>query len=175
MKGDKMTKREITSLVLKLIGIYIVVSFVGYLPISLIALTTTYLKDSTAMSCVFVLLTLLYLLFCILIIIYSNRVAGWIIHEDNTVELPDSISKDDVMAIAFCCMGLLIMTNAIPKLLSMIPQYIVVLGNISEYLYAGKFWQHITRLVAPLIQFILGLFLFIRTKGLVKLWHRIRE
>lgn len=173
-----MTKREITSLVLKLMGIYIIASYIGYIPMAILTqLRIVYLQEPISLTnmifaSVIALSTLLYLVCCILLIIYSNRVAGWIIYEDNAVELPESISKDDVMAIAFCCIGLLIMTHAIPKLLSMI--HVVFLERTSEYSVASMFWRSICRIIPPLIEFILGLLLFIRTKGLVKLWHKIR-
>jgi hypothetical protein len=174
-----MTKREITSLVLKLIGIYIIASYIGYIPLTIITqIRVVYLQEPISLTNMLfayaiVLSTLLYLVCCILFIIYSNRVSEWIIREDNTVRLPDSISKDDIITIAFCCVGLLIMARAIPKLFSTIPYFIMVRGTISGY-SDGRVWQPITRVAGPLIEFMLGLLLFIRTKGLVRLWHKIR-
>lgn len=174
-----MTKREMTSLVLKLVGIYIVVRYIGYFPMILSPLITMRMGEPSNLTAWFYALAtmlslLIYPVFCIFIIICSNRLARWLIREDDTVELPVSISKDDIMTIAFCCIGLVIMAGAIPQLANIVTNYIL-LKAMPEYADMGRFRiDRQARFAGALVKFILGLLLFLRSKGLVGLWHKIR-
>ena len=171
-----MTKREIASLVLKLIGVYMVVQFIGYFPamfgsFGMVILQT---KEAASFQMAFsagllILSGLLYLAGCVSLIVYSDKIAVKMVSEDKTLESCAAISKSDVLSIAFCCIGLLVLTRCIPQVIHLIIRYMTIKGingGAQNYFNIGS-------LVSVIVQFIIGLWLFLGSKGIV-FWLKLR-
>ena len=178
LKGAAMTKREIASLAIKLMGVFILLKSISYVPMAYsgmfyavregnnagILQTVLILMMSTAMAVV-------PLAFSILVIVLSDKAAAWLIKEDNSIEnASTSISKTDVMAIVISCIGLYFIVNTTPR-------FIHALITIRRYphtpfpnlLNVGR------ELIAPAVQIALGVWLFVGSKGIAKFWKKIRS
>jgi hypothetical protein len=173
-----MTKREIASLTIKLMGVFILLKSIAYVPMTLGAFFSVIQSDRMGL-----LVTLLYffmivisavvpLVFSILVIKLSDKAAAWLIKDNQTIENPDvSINKDDVMLVAISCIGLYFIIAATPMLIS----YPMLLRGGMNYFEFARFWTISKQLVAPAVQIALGLWLFIGSNGIVKLWKKIRS
>ena len=160
-----MTKREIASLVIKLMGVFILIRSISSVPVVFYAWRPS--ENIDLLQSVFMLLLLIII--PLVIIRLADKIAMWLI-KDNTFAgiIDSSISKNDVMVMAFSCMGLYFIVVSIPSLII----------NLSFYfrLSASSFWQNAFRtLIAPAAQIGLGIWLFAGSRGIVKLWKKIRS
>lgn len=173
-----MTKREIASLTVKLMGLFILLKSIGYFPMSLGTLYYAYEQSQEG-----ILRTLLLVLmivgmagislgFSIMVIIFSDRIATRLIKDDGPTEMATNpMSKSDVMAITISCIGLYFIVAAVPMLISGLINFsLFMTGSIPSMRH-----MIIRTLVAPGIQIGLGIWLFAGSKGIVKLWKKIRS
>ena len=176
-----MTKREIASLVIKLMGVFILLKSIAYLPMvfgSFSIMRSEGLLFSVFIVMISIVTAAIPLAFSILVITLSDKAAAWLIRNDNTVENTDNtISKDDVMIIAVSCIGLYFIVAAMPMLINALlinPARMYRRAGIPYVGPSGMF--HILRnLVVPAVQIALGIWLFASSKGIVKLWKKIRS
>jgi len=163
-----MTKREIASLTIKLMGVFILIRSISYAPVTFYAWRPSQ-EISLPLSALMLLVTILMIIIPLLIIILSDKAGAWLIRDNNSVEDTDStISKDDIMIMAVSCIGLYFIIAGMPLLIT----------NLSFFfrLSASSFWQNVFRtFVAPAVQLGLGIWLFAGSKGIVKLWKKIRS
>jgi len=102
-----MTKREIASLAIKLMGVFILIKSISYTPMVFSGIFSiwrpTVDKSGIAWA---VLLTVISLILSavavavsLLVIVFSDKVAAWLIKEeqDKLVAIGGSVSKEDVM------------------------------------------------------------------------------
>jgi len=177
-----MTKREIASLVLKLMGVFILLKTIGYVPTVFGVLFTTGRYNSNAgfaslaLQVMGMLLLLAFALgWAVLIIVLSDKFAKWLIKEDKSLEIAHPISKEDVMVVAVSCIGLYLIVAAIPSIMHHLYNFLLLHrpdGNYPPY-WSGGFSRILT-LISPLVQIALGVWLFSGSRGIVKLWKRIR-
>ena len=114
----------------------------------------------------------LYMIGCVLLIIYSDKVSAKLF-ADEKLEFSTSLEKDQIMAIAFSCMGLMVICSAVPNLLN------AILMHISRLQASGNtrhvpVTDYVIRYVSPLIQLALGFWLFLGSQGIVNIRHKIR-
>ncbi|MHC4881868.1 MAG: hypothetical protein ACYTFX_09545 [Planctomycetota bacterium] len=163
-----MTKREIASLAIKLMGVFILIRSISSVPVVFYAWRPSE-NIGFLQSVLMLLLSILLIIIPLVIIRLADRVAVWLIKDDtHTGTIVTSISKDDIMIMAVSCIGLYFIITAIPSLVM----------NLSFYfrLSASSFWQNAFRtLVAPAVQLGLGVWLFVGSRGIVKLWKKIRS
>ena len=112
------------------------------------------------------------------IIVCSDKVAGWLIKEDEdkSIEINNSVSKDDVMLVVCSCIGLYLIVTAFPNLILHVSQFFTVrrAGSDSVAYFSGGTYKAL-RLVAPIAQIALGIWLFAGAKGIIKFWKKIRS
>ena len=109
------------------------------------------------------------------IIVRSDKCAAWLVRDDKTVEIGSSINKEDVLLVVFSCIGLYLIVTAFPNLLLNIPQFFAVRKAGSDYFaYTSGGLYKTLRLAAPVVQIALGVWLFVGSRGIVKLWKKIR-
>lgn len=171
-----MTKREVASLVIKLTGIYILIRYAAYLPSLLMPLY--YAKYTDFNSWVPALLatavSIIYLGVCVIIVLKSDKISAKIISVDKEMNLTLSITKSDIMTIAFCCIGLIVLVNVIPQLASTATEHFLYKKNPNN-MPSNYHFRIIPKLVGNIIQLVIGIWLFLRAKGLAEIWRRIRE
>jgi len=160
-----MTKREIASLVIKLMGVFILVKSVASVPIVFYAWRPS--ENIGILQSLLVLLLSIFLIIIPLVIIFlSDKVAGWLIKDHTYLGATGtSISKEDIMMMAISCIGLYFFIAAIPSLII----------NLSFFfsLNASSLQNVLRTLIAPAVQLGLGIWLFAGSKGIVKLWKKI--
>ena len=179
-----MTKREITSLVIKLMGVFILLKSIAYVPMAYSGMfyamqshdnagllrTAFLLMMSTGMA-------VIPLVFSVLVIVLSDKAATWLIKKDDNVETTGgSITKDDVMVIAFSCIGLFFIVAAMPMFVQALMNFTVLHRRAGSPFVGPSDLMNIFRnLIAPGVQVAIGLWLFVGSEGLVKLWKKIRR
>jgi len=170
-----MTKREIASLAIKLMGVFILLKSIAYMP-SVFSVMFSVMRTEGVLFAISIVLISIFmavipLAWSILVIVFSDKAAAWLIKEDNAIANSGTlISKDDVMVIAISCIGLYFIVNTTPR-------FIHALIAIRTYphtpfpniLNVGR------ELIAPAVQIALGVWLFVGSKGIAKFWKKIRS
>ncbi len=167
-----MTKREATSFVIRLIGIYILLRFISFFPMVLNPLVSIRsISTDLFPAIVSAVVTLAHPIFCLFVIIKSDTVAAWLIREDKPLGLGSNIGKDDIMAISFSIVGLLLIVSVLPKFAEMAAKYSSS-KSLPDY-QAPKYLLHLKGLfAASAVELILGLCLFFGSDKLVDFWKR---
>ena len=166
-----MTKRETASFVLKLIGIYIVLRFIGYFPSVLAPLfTMKFTSSGIFLALISTIVTLAHPAFCLLVIFKSDKVASWLVPEDKPLTAGINIDKNDIMTIGFAIVGLLVIVSVIPKFAQMATNYSLS-KNALEYQTERYLIQLKATIVSSLVGLLLGLALFFGSKKLVEIWN----
>lgn len=173
-----MSKREIASLAIKLIGVFLVITCLGYLPMFFLSLGGLFDGSGFWAQILLVLGSLASLVFGIMVIVFSDKIAAWLIREDNVCVATGvgAMTKDDVMLIAFTCIGLYIAVTAFPQLLYALSNFIRF-PVFERQNFSGGFRsaRSLTALIAPIVKLCLGVWLFVGSRGVVRLWHKIRS
>lgn len=178
-----MSKREFTSVILKLLGIYTIIEALfllqglGVLP--LLSMIASGSDDIGRGAWLYVAMFVpfgLFVIVAILLLACSGNIARFIIKDDGDVSLPGPLSGREFQAICFSVVGVLVFLLGIPRL-SQLFTYLYYL--ISQY-GSGQIVQGqlVTRAlqvgISVAIQCGLAIILFFRAKGLVNFWHRIQ-
>ena len=178
-----MTKREISSLVIKLMGVFILLKILVYIPVML-SFEFGYgynTKASLMIKTLGVLLSIvsvvIVLAFSMAIIFLSDKIAAWLIKGDkgDKVAFAGSVSKEDVMIVVFSCIGLYLIAIALPMFIADI--YAISFSGGAENLYPDNsaLKQHTVRLLPNIISMGLGVWFFAGSGGILKLWKKIRH
>ncbi|MDD5708854.1 MAG: hypothetical protein PHR35_23305 [Kiritimatiellae bacterium] len=172
-----MTKRETTSLLVKLMGIYSLVQFVPSLSYVLHFLTT--IRDSQqiwmklATVGIMIISPAIWIGFCILIIRKSDSIAKRVYREDSDASQLSGLGFQEMQVLGYNFIGLLLLVQSFPQIVSLV----TTIKN--QQMYAQEYWTTDTfcmltlpQLLSFLTQLILGLILFLKPKGLANLWRR---
>jgi hypothetical protein len=178
-----MNKREIASLAIKLMGVFILLKSIAYVPMTLSVLFRSVLtaEGTGVLETMFAVAMSIVaagvpLIFSLMIISLSDKAAARLIKDDQTIEKPDvSINKDDVMLVAISCIGLYFIIAATPMLIRGLGMYPMYPRGGMDYFGLTRFWTIAKQLIAPAVQIGLGIWLFAGSKGIVKLWKKIRS
>ena len=180
-----MTKREIASLAIKLMGVFILLKSIAYIPMAYSGMfyamqnyshvnilhTAFKYMMSTAIA-------VIPLGFSVLVIILSDKAAAWLINEEQSIESTgSSIKKDDVMAIAVSCLGLYFIVAAAPVFVKALVNNAVSMHQQMglPFISPPGLMRLVRNLIIPMVQIGLGVWLFAGSKGIVKLWKKIRS
>jgi hypothetical protein len=112
---------------------------------------------------------LLYLLVCLVLVFKSDAIARRIAPDEQATLAP-GLDTDTVQALAFCILGLVLLTKSIPELAQSTVAYFMIERAqdqaISRFLCG--------QLVSTVIQFVIGLVLFLQADGLAGIWKKLR-
>lgn len=170
-----MGKREAASVAIKLMGVWILIKSVGYLPFSVggaIGVGQTGAEGFWWAVLWYVLIAVVSLGWGLVIVLFSDKVAGWLIKEDKTIVGVCTINKSDVLTVGFTMMGLFLVVTDIPNLIFKVAEYYQIRSNYENTAPRGI--SETVHMFGPAIQIGLGVWLFAGSRGLVKLWERIR-
>ena len=178
-----MTKREVASLALKLSGIYAFIVSVSSFDtmMFMIASVGAQCADHPGQGPNFALLAvgfvipLLLLLFLgFYLIAASERLSRHIFPQDSAGEKTSPFSSEDMQTIAFSVVGLLLLTRAVPGLCRVIFRISSALQykNFSAIIIKTGIVQNSVIIV---VQLVFGLYLFLGSKGLSGLWHKLQR
>lgn len=176
-----MSKREIASLAIKLMGVFILLKGISYVPYMISNIATAARLPSGGWigdAAWAVFLAAIPLAWALVVIIFSGKIAEWLIKsdDDKPIQAQSAITKDDVMLVAFTCIGLYLIVVGFPDLIIRISQFLIVNRAGGGY-YAdstGRAYR-LMLLLAPVAQIAIGIWLFAGSNGIVKLWHKIRS
>jgi len=172
-----MTKREFASLVLKLLGVYAIIEalpliqyvsmFLGMLgrpngewPVGAwpwMATTTPFLLVGGV---------------GVILIARSDSLAGWLVTDDSKMDMRSGLSAQDVQAIAFSVVGVLVLLQAVPRLIHVIAAFSQIASD--EKMKSSLLRSACVSLATLLIQVGLGVALFFGSRGLANIWTRLR-
>ena len=177
-----MTKREIASLAIKLMGVFILLKSVATVPLAFIGLLSVGSSEVSwlfrfSMLMMSVVAAVVPLVFSVLVIIFSDTAAEWLIKDDNAIANTDSsINKEDVMMIAIGCIGLYFIVVAVPMFIHALINITFLRRHAgSPFVGDSSIFTIGRQFIAPAVQIALGAWLFVGSKGIVKLWKKIRS
>jgi predicted outer membrane lipoprotein len=110
----------------------------------------------------------LYVIIGVLLIRFAPRVSTWLFRDNAAGVMAGPISPGTgqyIQAIAFSVAGVLLMAAAAPAIITLIWYALMDMGQ--QFPGMGM-------MVEPAMKFLLGLALFLQSKGLAQLWHKIR-
>jgi hypothetical protein len=169
-----MTRHEMASLAFKLMGIYALIQAINHCSsFSWLFLTPPKLLWIFP---VVLLLTALPILFLSLLAYYLIRHSllltvrmfpGW---KEDTIAINATY---DIGALAVAIVGLLLIMNAIPSLISSLAILFYVFFEYQAPFKEISF-STIPNMIGDLVKLLLGLFLILRSQGVIRLWYKIR-
>ncbi|MCK5835359.1 MAG: hypothetical protein KAG98_06480 [Lentisphaeria bacterium] len=176
-----MTKREFTSIILKLMGVYTLLTYLTQFTVGLV-IAGNMIKQNGSLSknsieaIAFLLIPIcFYIIVPALLIVKSNWVACRLIKNDGEFSLGFTITKEELLTVAFCCIGLITMVTVIPKLTQSISQILLTSTDLKGVMNSSGLITRYSTLVAYIVQAVIGLSLFLQARGLTNLWHKLRN
>jgi len=172
-----VTKREVTAILVKLLGVYAIIQAIPVLQyfwpvIGLIVRQQAWLY-LVGMGMPFLLMAVA----AFLLLTRSERIAGFLVKEDGPVSPTMPLSGLEVQAIAFSAVGVLVFLQAVPRLCQLFMNLLWFMRSQSAKGQppadgrAENTWQ---LGIAVGLQCGLAVILFLRANGLANLWHRIQ-
>ena len=157
-----MKSRDIAGLAFKIIGVIVLVQSIQ-LASSLIGLFCLP-EPLRPENYYFIIIPGSQLIIGLILILISNKLAGLICKENKTIDI--SYTAGELQAIAFSCIGLWLICVSLSSFIF----------NITNYLKAPHSsvitWQR-GKLLYETIRLLIGIILFIQSRGLVALWDRL--
>jgi len=175
-----MTRHELASFALKLLGIY---TFLQSLPLFQFLGGLAYALRSdrreTAMEFWVIVGMLVPLLLVAaagaVLVVFSRNLAPRLVGEDKPLNISSVLTGRDVQAIGFSIVAVLIFLRAIPQIGQTIWTIFYAVPRRFSEPAPGRIVQDIWRYGIPaVIQLVLAVVLFLQARGLANLWHRIR-
>lgn len=162
-----MNKRELAGLACKILGVYLIIQGITVIA-NILVTALTNPNQSIPISNVLSSFILL-ILFGSLLWGCSDWLAAFIAGGAGEAKEQDGsgITPNDVQRIAFSVLGLYLLGKALPNLLS-------VMGSFLSLYHFALNLQLLTMLAHPIIEFLVGLGIFLGSSGLVNLLSFLR-
>ena len=116
------------------------------------------------------------LIFSVLLWIFADKISTFLLLPNQESDQSDrQISATEIQSIAFSAIGLFLIVNSLPQFFSMIPEYIQI-KDVANHLvdprlkYGFRFGM-----IEKIVQLVLGIALFLGSRGLVGLVRKIRS
>jgi len=175
-----MTKHELASFTLKLLGIYAIIEslplfqFFGGLAYALQLDRSGPVADFWP-SLIMLMPLLMVAAVGVVLVAFSRNLAPLLVGKDGPLGMSSVLTGHDVQAIGFSIVAVLIFLRALPQ---MGQAYWAVFDAFSRRYSepaSGRIVQNFFRYGIPaVIQLVLAVVLFLQARGLSDLWHRIR-
>jgi len=158
------------TIALQIVGVYCCAQAIPVLAAltAILGVSSRGTMPQAAAMVVSLLMPAVYVAIGFLLIRFAPRISGWLFRDSPGGIMAGPItttSGQHLQAIAFAVMGVGVMINAVPRLVWLIWTALQAMGS-----RFGGFQL----LLEPAAQFLLGLALFLQSKGLSLLWHKIR-
>lgn len=166
-----MTARQVASLALKLIGICLLLRFIALSQYVVMFMDTQSVSDSLNLKDLlmfgsYAVIAGVYILICGLMIARSDRLAEAMVDDDHDLALAPGLKTQDIQAIAFSCIGVVLLVNAAMMVPNIVAFFTLRLSSGSSH--------YISSIVRFIFQVAIGLVLFFQGPGLARFWHRLR-
>jgi len=175
-----MTKREIVSVIIKIIGVYLFAnsfSFLYFLSYS-IANIQFYDLTSAIGPALQIMHMLIYWAFLFLLIVKSDVLAAKLIKEDKPFGLSLSVNRDEILTIAFCCIGLTLLITAISDIISFLLQSISYVRDSNMFPSdVRSYWPigRLAKLIGIIVRSVAGVYLFCCPDKIINLWKKVKR
>ena len=175
-----MTKRELTALILKLLGIYAIIQSLPFLQFFPAILGGLGYETGRTPNQVWVYVTMsipfaLTAVAGIILLMNSHSIACVLVKDDGDAKLSASLRAEEVQAIGFSVVAVLVFLSAVPRLAQFIGYaWFTASARSSQApmaVHIMSLWQNGLSFA---IQCGLAIVLFFRARGLANLWHRIQ-
>ncbi len=174
-----MTKQEIASLALKLLGIYCFIQALTFLAstLSLVGMNVSEMGLSKSLMVAGGALPVLgYLLAGSVLLMYGDRISGKLTSKGKKMGTSATgITTRDVQTLAFSIVGIYLIAMSLPNLASL-------LWTIAYYYRKGgpdlaragveNVWRHTIQVV---VEFVIGIGLFLGARGVSSLWFFLQK
>ncbi len=164
-----MTKKEIVSLSLKLVGIYCLILSISYLSFAIMNVVSALRQGfwNMLLSITPFVLLLLFGAYLIFSSKLPSKMASSMIQEEKTT----SFTFQDIQVLAFSIIGVWLLSIAIPTFIQAIFQITVLYLSSQQSVPVYS----ISQIVASVLKLALGIYLFSGSKGLAKLWQKFQS
>jgi hypothetical protein len=85
----------------------------------------------------------------------------------------NTINKDEVLILAFSCIGLYVTVTTVPTLTGALFKQIIYYRPL--YIESIDSSHSYIDLISPVMKTVFGVWLFVGSKGIVKFWKKIRS
>ncbi|MBN1899812.1 hypothetical protein JW926_00635 [Candidatus Sumerlaeota bacterium] len=173
-----MNRDEIVTLSLKLAGIFCLVLLIFYSSIFLGNLLSLIKAKSIEgiLSAIFVIV-IPFIIFASItyLLLFKTDLLSKKIFPSAIKSEPRSISSKEIQALAFSIMGVWILSSAIPDIFQIISSRMLVKAYPESAAAHQMTLTSISHVVSLIVRLLIGLYLFLGSKGLVNLWHKIQS
>lgn len=173
-----MTKNDIITLALKILGIYCIIVAILTLRFTISMIFSFYVDQPSAPSLTSIIVgSLIPLVFLILLsyflIAKSDTLSKLLIQNDDKEKIIQSFSLEDMQAIVFSVVGVIVIIWALPKLSQIVTQISFLKIHREDPLSIRIGQRLISDIIDVGFRLILGGYLFLGGRGLAKVWHKI--
>lgn len=169
-----MNYRALAKIACRLFAIYTFIRFVSYLPAIIYPL---FMKNTNANVSITILPVLpsliLSLAFSIILWTFSEKLSRLMVDDSNIQEETD-IDYNKLQYIAFSVVGLVLVTLSIPNITSTLIEYIRMISMVEKSAHFS-FIQYKAKLAGSIVQFIIGLWLLLGSKGILNGIKKLRK
>lgn len=175
-----MTKKEIVSLSIKLVGICCLIMAITHLSYAIHSIVSLIRQQgfwSWLTSITSLISLLLHLIPFVLLMLFGfylifsdklpSKMASSMIQQEKTT----SFTFQDIQVLAFSIIGVWLLASTIPNFIQAIVR-ITALYSSSQQSVSGYF---ISQIVTAVLKLALGIYLFSGSKGLAKLWQKVQS
>lgn len=164
-----MSKREVASLACKILGFYMIIQGINVLAnvLSVLAATPGQLGSGSSMS--IVIPFLLFFIFGVLLWFLSDKLSSIMVKDKTQLIGSFKLEASDLQGILFSVIGLSLLGNALPKLLTTLTNMYIMrdVPNMIQRSLSGA--------VGAITQIIIGAIAFLCSSGLVNVLRKIRS
>jgi len=160
-----MNNREVASLACKILGMYIIIQAIKVLfTFSYLSVTTSFQDNILNLS-----FAIGYILLGILLWYFSDKLSVIMVKTKNYDKESSSPDIDSIQRVAFSVLGLFFIGNSLPRLVGLLCN--IYLSMIDHSLSSIL----ILKSGGVIAEFIIGLAIFLGSKGLVNFLNKIRN
>ncbi|MDD5258990.1 MAG: hypothetical protein PHD29_03420 [bacterium] len=163
-----MTKKDILTLACKILGLYLLIILLFQIEGLLLSISSLFLTKGQRLeiyqSIIILVPFIIYTCLAIFLIKKSNIVANKLNLHDDKIITNINITKDELQESAYNIIGIVLIANAIIG----IPKQAIRFGDrFTTVIYTG--------IIITLIQIVIGIYLVLGSKGLVKLITKLKD
>ncbi|WP_088186648.1 hypothetical protein [Desulfosporosinus sp. FKA] len=166
-----MSKQEIASLACKILGIYMIIQglnvMVNIIPVYYFTPQQGFSNNLLVIIIPFAVL----IVFGVLLWPLSNKLADLMVKGETNFHEESGVKASDIQRVSFSVLGLLLFGNSIPKLISELVSFYSMRGMANSTVrLLGQLG-----VLGTIVQFIIGLGIFLGSEGLVNFLNTIRN
>lgn len=162
---------EFTKIGLRLIALYFFMTylFYGISAISYLLNLRGHSDESVDMGALFATMPVVFMLaISILLWVFAGKIAYCFVGKADDTDVTQEVDYDRIQSIGFCIVGVLVIANAIPDLLSCIYQFIQL--DYGDRLYG----TYIEKVINSGLKTVIGIWLVVGTQGILNLLKKVQ-